>query len=102
MGSRCLDRMIQLDLAAIDGMALPAERIGNVLGRDRSEQLAFFTCFAAESERDLAEGGGQLLCLAPLCLASCRAHPGLGRNSLLVSFARLVRQSLRQEIVPSV
>ena len=56
-----LDRMLELDAPPVDRVTLGRERIGDVLGRDRAEQLAFLARLAGEGQRHAAQRGGQLL-----------------------------------------
>ena len=45
------DRLIQVDLAALDGVLLRRERVRDVLGRYRTEQLIVFAGLARDGDR---------------------------------------------------
>ena len=65
-----LDRIGEHDLALVDGVALGRERLGNVRGGDRAEQLIAFAGLAGEFERNIREQSRQSVCAASFSVAS--------------------------------
>src|SRR6185369_2546577 len=52
-----LERLLELDLVAIDVDAAPGERLGDLLGRDRSVELAALADLDAHRQRGRADAG---------------------------------------------
>src|SRR6476646_1728451 len=102
MAAERLDRMLELDPAAIDRVPLSGQRGGDVLGGDRPEQLALLAGLAGDRHGDRAQLRRRPLGLGALGLAADTAGAGLGRDPLLVPLGGLEREAVRQEIVAGV
>src|SRR4029077_18395133 len=97
-----LDGMLELDTTTVDLVALGRQRRGNVLGGDRSEQLAFFTSLARERHRDRAQLRGRALRLSALRLVPDATGAGFRGDALLVPLGGLEGQALREQIVAGI
>src|SRR3954466_1321106 len=98
----CLDRVLHLDTSPIDGVALAGQRVGNVLGGNGAEKLAFFSGFAGERQADSAQCRCDPLSLGTLGLVTGCPNPSFSRDALLVPLSCLIRKALRQQVVPGV
>src|SRR5437660_9660275 len=54
-----LERLIELDLAAVNVEALALQRLGDIRRGDRTEQVVFLAGFALEAERGAVQLFGQ-------------------------------------------
>ena len=97
-----LDRLVQLQLAAVDLEALGGQRLGDVRRRDRAEQRLGLADLARDHDLDaghaVGERLGDLLLLGLLGL-ELRA---LALDLLLVALGREQRQLARQQVVARV
>ena len=97
-----LERFVQLDLPAIDVEALLLERLGNVAGRDRSEQLIGFARLAQELHLEPVKLLGQRFGFR-LFLGGAAHSGGLHLlDDSLVGDGGLNRQFLGQQKIPPV
>src|SRR3990170_265098 len=64
-----LERVLELDLVAVDGDAAAGERLGDLLGRDRAEELAALADLDAHREGGGSDPRGEGLGLLALPLA---------------------------------
>src|SRR5690348_4131850 len=97
-----LDGVIQLDAAPVHLVSLRGQRVGDVLAGNRAEQFAFLACFARQRQFDRPERRRRLLRLSALGLVPDPPRLRFGGDALLVAFGGLVRESLRQEVIPGV
>ena len=97
-----LDRVVELDSPAVHRVALGRQRVGDVLGGDGAEQLAFLAGLARQCERHRAERGGGALGLDPLGLVAGRPGAGFPSDPLLVTLGGLEREPSGQEKVARV
>src|SRR5690606_13726307 len=97
-----LDRRVELDAPAVHLVALGGDRIGNILGGHRAEELALFAGLAGDGERERAECLREGFRSRLLGGEAGSAHPGLGRDALLVALGCLIGKALRKEIVPRI
>ena len=97
-----LDRVLELDPPPVHRVALGRQRVGDVLGGDRAEQLALLAGLARQCERHRAERGGGALGLDPLGLVAGRPGAGFPSDPLLVTLGGLEREPSGQEKVARV
>ena len=69
-----LDRIGERDLALVDGEALGGERVGNIRGRDRAEQLIVLSGLAREFQRDARRAVSASFVASPFSVASFFAN----------------------------
>ena len=91
-----LDRVLQLDPPLVDIVPELGQRLGDILGGDRAEQLAFLPRLPSERQRQGAQCSGEALGLTTLGGVPIGTGFPLRRDALLVAFGRLVRQAMRQ------
>ena len=58
--AECLERLVQVNLAAVDGVALGLERVRDVRGGDGAEEVVVVAGLALEGEGDGIELGAEL------------------------------------------
>src|SRR5262245_45378475 len=80
-----LDRLAQLDAPAVYVDPLLRQPLGNVVSRDRPEQLTLFARLAGHRQRDLREPVREGLGLCALRLDPAAPRFRLGRDPLLVA-----------------
>src|SRR4029453_1814726 len=69
VGAERLERLVQVDLMAVDDDAAPSERIGDVLGGDGSVELAAVADLDAKGQGRAGDPSGVDLRLLALALA---------------------------------
>src|SRR6185503_13102559 len=99
MKSQRLDRLTQLDPAAVYLEPLLGQAVGNVVRCDRPEQLALFAGLAGDGQRHFSELVREGLRVGPSRLDPAAPCLGLRRDPLLVAFGCFVREALRKEEV---
>src|SRR5580765_4111041 len=97
-----LDRLGQLDLSAVYGKTLGRERVGDVLGGDRSEEPPFLAGFAGQYHLGPSQAAGERLGLATLGYTARVTGLRFGRDALAVALARLIGQALGKQEISSV
>ena len=97
-----LERLVELDLAAVDGEALGLERLGHVTGGDRAEEVVVLAHLAGELERDAGDLAGQDLRLAFLLGGAAHGRSLHLLDHVLVALGGLDGQTAGQQEIASV
>src|SRR5829696_223457 len=92
-----LDRVFELDPAAIDGMPLPCQCVSDVLRGNGTEQLTLLASLPAERQGHRAQGASHTFGLGALRLIANCAYSGLLGDPFPVALSLLIRQPLMKQ-----